>query len=105
MINYTSSETPFTRIIEHKHFIKSQSKLNNTIISKEFPVDYNEKNEPFYPVNDHENSKIYSLYEGLSKQEEKVHFGGRLGKFKYYDMHQVIASSLSDSKKILSSLS
>ena len=105
VVNYTSSEIPFTRIIEHKHFIKTQSKLTNTIISKEFPVDYNEKNEPFYPVNDQENSKIYSLYEGLSKQEEKVHFGGRLGKFKYYDMHQVIASSLSDSKKILSSLS
>jgi UDP-galactopyranose mutase len=91
VINYTDSETKFTRIIEHKHFDHQNQK--NTIISYEFPQDYNSTNEPFYPVRDEINTKKYKQYQDISEQETKVYFGGRLGAYIYYDMHQVIAQT------------
>ena len=103
VVNYTSEDIPYTRIIEHKHFNKKNIS-NFTIISKEFPQNYTGENEPYYPVNDLRNDKIYLKYKELSLKNKKVIFGGRLAKYKYYDMHQVIASALKDSKNIIEKL-
>lgn len=92
VVNYTDKETPFTRIIEHKHFeFGSQEK---TVITKEYPIEWRKDNEPYYPINDEKNNKIYNMYKGLADNEQKVIFGGRLATYRYYDMHQVIASAL-----------
>ena len=99
VVNYTSHEETFTRIIEHKHFEFGTQK--NTIITKEYPQDWNENLEPYYPVNDSVNNKIYSEYKKKADALEKVIFGGRLAEYKYYDMHQIIGSALSKMKKIL----
>ena len=99
VVNYTSHEEAFTRIIEHKHFEFGTQK--NTIITKEYPQDWNENLEPYYPVNDSVNNKIYSEYKKKADASEKVIFGGRLAEYKYYDMHQIIGSALSKMKKIL----
>lgn len=93
MMNFTDVETPYTRIIEHKHF--DPVDLPHTWISYEYPVPYKaSESEPFYPVNDTLNNTIYAKYKALADQEPKVSFGGRLAEYKYYDMHQVIASAL-----------
>jgi UDP-galactopyranose mutase len=93
VINYTDIETPFTRIIEHKHF--ENSKSNMTWITKEYPVEYKANStEPYYPVNDIENNTKYQQYKELADQEPNIIFGGRLAEYKYYDMHQVIESAL-----------
>ena len=92
VINYTDIETPFTRIIEHKHFENSDS--NMTWVTKEYPIEYNpESTEPYYPVNDSENNTKYHQYKELANQESNIIFGGRLAEYKYYDMHQVIESA------------
>jgi UDP-galactopyranose mutase len=83
---------PYTRIIEHKHFYKNNS--NKTIITKEYPVEWNKGDEPYYPINDKQNQDLYNKYLELSKLETNVYFGGRLAEYKYYDMHQVIESAL-----------
>lgn len=101
VINYTDAETKFTRVIEHKHFSRNDPNPEKTIISREFPQDYFRGREPFYPVNNEENNRRYSRYERLAVLEDRVHFGGRLAKYRYYDMHQVIASALSDINKII----
>lgn len=94
MMNFTDVEVPYTRIIEHKHF--EENTTTHTWISKEFPVEYKAgKSEPYYPVNDAANNALYAQYKALADQEERVFFGGRLAEYKYYDMHQVIASALS----------
>lgn len=99
VINYTDSATPFTRIIEHKHFeFGTQAK---TVITKEYAVFANKNTEPYYPINDDKNNQIYQQYQVLAKQESNVIFGGRLAEYKYYDMHQVIGSALAKSKKEL----
>jgi UDP-galactopyranose mutase len=92
MMNYTDSDTPYTRCIEHKHFEKINSDV--TWISKEFPDKYDINKEPFYPVNDSDNNYKYSLYKELAKGQKNTYFGGRLAEYKYYDMHQVIESAL-----------
>ena len=92
LVNYTDAEVPHTRSIEHKHFDPNNQK--KTYVSKEFPQPYERGVEPFYPVNDDENNRKYHQYEFLADQIPNVHFGGRLGSYKYYDMHQVIASAL-----------
>ena len=92
VINYTDAETPYTRIIEHKHFESSQS--SKTIITKEYPKTWHKSEEAYYPLNDEKNSKLYEKYVELSKKEDKVIFGGRLGMYKYFDMWQVIDESL-----------
>lgn len=92
IINYTDSTVPYTRIIEHKHFTFNNS--DNTIITKEYPDDYDNSKIPYYPINTEANNKTYSKYANLSKQETKYIFGGRLSEYRYYDMHQVIGSAL-----------
>lgn len=100
MMNYTDKEIPFTRTIEHKHFENVES--DSTWVTWEFPIDYNAKEtEPYYPVNDDENTEIYNKYKELADKEKDVYFGGRLAEYKYYDMHHVIESALSFVKKTL----
>ena len=91
VVNYTDRETPFTRIIEHKHFeFGTQDK---TVITREYPSDWSEGMEPYYPVNDETNQNLYQTYEKLAQKEERVIFGGRLAGYKYYDMDKVIESA------------
>jgi UDP-galactopyranose mutase len=98
-INYTDSETPYTRIIEHKHFeFGTQA---NTIITKEYPLEWQAGAEPYYPINDDLNMKVFKAYQQLTAQESQIIFGGRLAEYRYYDMHQVIASALVTVKKEL----
>jgi UDP-galactopyranose mutase len=99
IVNYTDIQIPITRITEHKHF--NFVKSNVTWITKETPIDYNKNTEPFYPINDEKNNKIYLKYKELTKQNENVIFGGRLAEYKYYDMHQIIASALNKFEKTL----
>ena len=94
VMNYTDVETPHTRIIEHKYFDDQNQKT--TYISKEFPQEYNRDIDPFYPVNDDINNETYRKYKAMADALPNVHFGGRLATYKYYDMHQVIASALHD---------
>lgn len=97
VINYTEHSIPYTRIIEHKHF--EFGKGDKTVISKEYPQDFNDQAIPYYPINTEENQDIYNQYKQLSKKQPKIIFGGRLAEYKYYDMHQVIASSLNRFQK------
>lgn len=92
VINYTDRETPWTRIIEHKWFeFGTQPK---TVISREYSAEWKPGDEPYYPVNDEKNSALYAKYAELAKAETNVHFGGRLGEYKYYDMDAVILAAL-----------
>lgn len=92
VVNYTDAENKFTRIIEHKHFeFGTQEK---TIITKEYPADWKPGDEPYYPVNDQTNNELFKKYLKKAKQQEKVVFGGRLGMYRYYDMHMVIHEAL-----------
>ena len=98
-VNYTDSETPWTRIIEHKWFeFGTQPK---TVISREYSSEWKLGDEPYYPVNDKKNEQMYEQYKELAQQETQVVFGGRLGEYKYYDMDAVIASALDMCKKEL----
>lgn len=92
VINYTDSKTPYTRIIEHKHF--ENSKSPKTIITKEYPKSWTKGEEAYYPMNDKKNTQLFNKYLKLSEKEKKVIFGGRLGMYKYFDMWQVIDESL-----------
>ena len=94
VVNYTEREIPYTRIIEHKHF--EFGKQEKTVITKEYPSEWREGDEPYYPVNDEKNNKLYKKYRELAEKEENVIFGGRLGEYKYYDMDKVIEKVLSD---------
>ena len=97
-VNYTDRETPWTRIIEHKWFeFGDQPK---TVISREYSSEWKPGDEPYYPVNDERNGKLYQQYKALADAEEKVIFGGRLGEYKYYDMDAVIASALKKCKEL-----
>ncbi|MCF0245662.1 MAG: UDP-galactopyranose mutase [Ileibacterium sp.] len=98
-VNYTDSETPWTRIIEHKWFEDLHS--NKTIISREYSDEWKPGMEPYYPLNDDRNNDLYKQYKALADQEENVIFGGRLGEYKYYDMDQVILAALKKVKEIL----
>ena len=104
-VNYTDAETPWTRIIEHKWFEFGKDSDGNdlakTVISREYSSEWKLGDEPYYPVNDEKNGALYEKYKELSKKEEKVIFGGRLGEYKYYDMDAVIASALDLVKKEL----
>ena len=91
VINYPNQNIPYTRVIEHKHF--DNRNQNGTFISYEYPQEYNHSTEPFYPVNDDINNKRYNAYKNLAPQEKNITFGGRLAEYKYYDMHQIIASA------------
>ena len=92
VVNYIDKEYSFTRIIEHKHFEFSDAE--QTVITKEYPKEFEDGDEYYYPVNDSSNNKIYSKYKKKASESVNVIFGGRLAEYKYYDMHQVIASAL-----------
>ncbi len=92
VVNYTEREIPYTRIIEHKHFENALSA--KTVITKEYPADWQEGMEPYYPVNDDRNSELFAKYKEKADKETNMLFGGRLAEYKYYDMDKVIASAL-----------
>lgn len=92
VVNYTDRETPFTRIIEHKHF--DFGKQEKTVITKEYPSEWEVGKEPFYPINDEKNSALYEKYKALADKETNVIFGGRLGTYRYWDMHIAIKEAL-----------
>lgn len=96
-VNYTDRETPWTRITEHKHF--EYGMQPKTVISREYPLEWKPGEEPYYPVNDEKNQKLYLHYKKLSQKQDKVIFGGRLGEYQYYDMDQVIYSALKTVKE------
>lgn len=99
VVNYTDYETPYTRIIEHKHFeFGTQPK---TVISREYSAEWQQGDEPYYPVNNDQNNGLYAQYKELADKEENVIFGGRLGEYKYYDMDKVIEVALDVSSKEL----
>jgi UDP-galactopyranose mutase len=98
-VNYGNENVPYTRITEHKHFEKNDSKV--TWISKEYSMFYKRGDIPYYPINDEKNNKIYNQYKELSNQYSNIIFGGRLSEYKYYDMHQIIGSALTKVKKEL----
>ena len=98
VVNYTDAETPWTRIIEHKWFAFGKDDEGNdipkTVISREYSAEWKPGDEPYYPVNDEQNNQLYQRYKELADQERNVIYGGRLGKYKYFDMDQVIAAAL-----------
>ena len=97
VVNYTEREVPYTRVIEHKHFEMFGAEVYNcpkTVISKEYSTEWKDGMEPYYPVNDKENSELYAQYKNLTDQEKDVIFGGRLAEYKYYDMAPIIEKAL-----------
>ena len=97
VVNYTEQEVPYTRVIEHKHFEMFGAEVYNcpkTVISKEYSTEWKDGMEPYYPVNDKENSELYAQYKNLADQEKDVIFGGRLAEYKYYDMAPIIEKAL-----------
>ncbi len=107
-VNYTDEETPWTRIIEHKWFQFGKDDagrdLPKTVISREYSSEWKPGDEPYYPVNDEKNGKLYAEYRRLAEKEEKVIFGGRLGEYRYYDMDAVIDAALRMSRQIVGSI-
>lgn len=99
VMNYTDRETPYTRVIEHKHF--AFGRQEKTVVSREFSTEWKPGDEPYYPVNDEANGALYERYRELAAGEKDVLFGGRLGEYRYYDMDKVIASALTLAKKVL----
>ncbi|MCR5023504.1 MAG: UDP-galactopyranose mutase [Lachnospiraceae bacterium] len=100
VVNYTEYEVPYTRIIEHKHFEEfgsytGESEKGKTVVTREYPATWKIGDEPYYPVNNEKNNALYEKYRALA-DESGVHFGGRLGKYKYYDMDDVIIDALND---------
>ena len=98
VVNYTDRETPFTRIIEHKHFEFGTG--DKTVITREYPADWEEGMEAYYPINNERNQELYQQYKALADKEENVIFGGRLAEYKYYDMDKVIESALNKVEEI-----
>ena len=97
VVNYTDREVPYTRVIEHKHFEMFGQEVYDiprTVISREYSTEWKEGMEPYYPVNDERNTRLYARYKELVDQEQNVIFGGRLAEYKYYDMHQIVEKVL-----------
>ena len=97
LMNYTDKETLYTRIIEHKHFETFGDAVEQnpqTVITREYPVEYKQGMEAYYPINNEENSRLYQRYKALADAEKDVIFGGRLAEYKYYDMAPVIESAM-----------
>ena len=110
VVNYTEYEVPYTRIIEHKHFEygcqggyggDGSGVSDKTVITREYPATWSRGEEPYYPMNDEKNNALYARYRELADQEEHVIFGGRLGMYRYYDMHQVVKEALKCVRKVL----
>lgn len=99
VINYTEAEVPYTRIIEHKHFEYGQQE--KTVITREYSKEWEQGDEPYYPINDVENNMKYEKYKALADKENGVIFGGRLAEYKYYDMHHVVENVLNLVDKVL----
>ncbi|WP_245596532.1 UDP-galactopyranose/dTDP-fucopyranose mutase family protein [Fusobacterium perfoetens] len=100
VMNFTDRETPYTRIIEHKHFeFGNQEK---TVITKEYPKEWKLGDEPYYPINDDKNNLLYEKYLELSKKDKNIIFGGRLGTYKYYDMDKIVEEALSIVNMVIS---
>lgn len=97
VVNYTEREVPYTRIIEHKHF--NFGKQPVTVITREYPRTWTRGEEPYYPINDERNNRLFARYRELAEQEKNVIFGGRLGMYQYYDMDKVIAVALKAAEK------
>ena len=94
VVNYPDAAVPFTRILEHKHFDMNLTS-DQTLIAREYPVEWKPGDEPFYPINDARNAAVFATYRAAAKAlDGRVHFGGRLGEYRYYDMHQVIGAAL-----------
>ena len=104
-VNYTDIETPWTRIIEHKWFEFGKDEngkdLPKTVISREYSSEWKHGDEPYYPVNDEKNNKLYSEYKKLADAERNVIFGGRLGEYKYYDMDKTVEIALKMAENII----
>lgn len=104
-VNYTDRETPWTRIIEHKWFQFGKDDnghdLPKTVISREYSSEWKPGDEPYYPVNDAKNGKLYKQYRSLADQEKNIIFGGRLGEYKYYDMDKTIEVALEKIREVL----
>ncbi len=95
VVNYTEREVPYTRIIEHKHFCEESSAAPRSVITREYPSEWSLGAEPYYPVNDERNQELYAKYRELARGEEpRLLFRGRLGEYRYYDMHHIIAQVL-----------
>lgn len=104
VVNYTEYEVPYTRIIEHKHFefgCQNGTVNPKTVITREYPAKWESGDEPYYPMNDEKNNALYRKYQDLAEKKKNVIFGGRLGMYKYYDMHQVIAEALKTARREL----
>lgn len=92
VVNYTEARIPYTRIIEHKHFVFGKGA--GTVVTREYPAEWKQGDEPYYPVNDDHNNQLFAGYQKLAAQEKNVLFGGRLGQYRYYDMDKVIEAAL-----------
>lgn len=99
VVNYTEYSVPYTRIIEHKHF--EYPKVEKTVITREYPDNWDKDKEPYYPINDDKNNSLYEKYKEYSKKDKNVIFGGRLGEYKYYDMDKVILEALKCAKETI----
>lgn len=103
VVNYTEREPAWTRIIEHKHFESFGDDVygnGRTVISREYPAEWHEGIEPFYPVNDERNTSLYNQYKNLADSEERVFFGGRLAEYRYYDMAPVISQAMAMADRV-----
>lgn len=99
VVNYTERQVPYTRIIEHKHFEFGEGK--GTVITREYPATWERGDEPYYPINDDRNNRLFARYQELAAGEKNVLFGGRLGQYRYYDMDKVIEAALAMVKEEL----
>ena len=97
VVNYTEREIPYTRIIEHKHF--EFGTQQGTVITREYPAQWQKGEEPYYPINDERNNRLFEEYRKLAAAERNVLFGGRLGQYRYYDMDKVVAAALDMAEK------
>jgi UDP-galactopyranose mutase len=100
VVNYMEAEIPYTRIVEHKHL--ESGTQEHTVITREYPLEWKPGLEPYYPVNDDRNMKLFKQYRELADVEENTLFGGRLAEYRYYDMHQVIGAALNTTKSLFS---
>lgn len=106
VVNYTEYEIPYTRIIEHKHFEfgcqgDKEGSNQKTVITREYPAEWKKGDEPYYPMNDEKNNQLYAKYKALADKETNIVFGGRLGMYRYLDMHNVVEEALDLSKKLI----
>lgn len=94
VVNYTDREIPYTRIIEHRHFDEESTRGERSVITREYPSEWSEGAEPYYPINDERNQQLYQRYSDLARSNDKIIFGGRLGLYRYFDMHHIIEQVL-----------